>query len=93
MIWELKQVKDIDWKQDDSGYYALINYVNGEVRLDIMTNSDMPCISFQGTAKAVRKNALRYCDDNGIMLSAEHSSYIGYELLRAEIEKENYTQD
>lgn len=92
--WQLVKVEDVDWKQDTSGYYTLINYVGGEiVRLDIMSIDGHPLISFEGTSIAVRKNAARYIDENCINLSSEHSAYIGYELARCETLKENYIQD
>jgi hypothetical protein len=93
-IWELRQVEDIEWRQDDSGYYASIVHVRetGEVRLDIMSTDNNPLISFQGSATAVCKNAMRYIDENCINVSAEYAAYIGYELAKAELVRGYYVQ-
>lgn len=94
MKWELRKCENIEWQQDSSGYYTLVNYVgNGNVRLDIMSIDNNPLISFEGTAIAVRKNAMRYLDETCINLSLEHAAYIGYELLRCDCERELYVQD
>lgn len=92
--WRLVKCEDIEWKQDISGYYTLIQYVRiGLCRLDIMSIDGNPLISFEGTAKAVRKNAMRYCDENCVNLSAEHAAYIGYELAHCEMLRDEYVQD
>lgn len=92
--WQLVKVDDIKWQQDKSGFYTLIHYTaDGFIRLDIMSIDNNPLISFEGTAIAVRKNAMRYLDENCVNLSLEHAAYIGFELLRCETLKENYIQD
>lgn len=100
--WELKEVDDIEWIQDNSGYYTLIHYIKDDiVRLDIMGIADSlnpidyPVISFQGIAENVRK-AFTQWQDNKISpprISREHASYIGAELARCEIYQDNYVQD
>lgn len=55
----------------------------------------VPIVSFQGSANAVRKYLIRYITDRFASLgypSPEHASYIGYELLRAELTP-HYVQD
>lgn len=92
--WQLVKCENIEWKQDKSGYYTLINYVgNGLIRLDIMSVDNNPLMSFEGTAEAVRKNAMQYADENCFNLSAEHAAYIGYELLRCDMQRKLYIQD
>lgn len=69
------------------------------VRADLMTSAGEPIVSFIGTANNVRKHLLTFlalfcweiCTE-GHMISHEHASYIGYELLRAETD-EHYVQD
>lgn len=91
MQWELKQVGDTEWIQDDSGYYTLIHHVKDDiVRLDFMDKDDMPVVSFQGTADNVRKCAMQNLP---ILLQPEHCSYIGAELARAAILRNKYVQD
>ncbi len=105
MDWKLIIVGDTEWQQDDSGYYTLIHYINidcrtceaacinckdGQIRLDIMDKDDMPVISFQGTADNVRKHIMQNWP---VLLQPEHCSYIGAELARCAILKENYVQD
>lgn len=58
-------------------------------------DSIAPIMSFQGTANAVRKALTRFLADHEgwpSMLTLEHASYIGYELLRAELTP-GYVQD
>lgn len=69
------------------------------VRADLMKKGseydnsyDKPIVSFIGTANAVRKHLVHYIDQCNYLISAEHASYIGYELLRAETDP-NYVQD
>ncbi len=75
------------------------------VRADLMRVDSEPikgpeeeaaaCImSFQGTANAVRKALARFWSNDNMYrpISMEHASYIGYELLRAELTP-NYQQD
>ncbi len=71
-----------------------------------MSSDDEPLQSFQGKANAVRKDVIRWLmheyaklylpdPDNAsdtFCITREHASYIGYELLRAEM-TENYVQD
>lgn len=90
MAWILIQVTDIEWIQDDSGYYTLINWIDvNNVRLDIMRTDDTPVISFQGKAENVRKRIMRFA----LGISTEHAAYIGAELARAELLKVDYVQD
>jgi len=92
--WTLIKVKDIKWQQDKSGYYCLINALpNGDIRLDILTSNHSPAISFEGKAENVRKTAMRYADEQGWTLSAEHAAYIGFEIARAENLTTDYIQD
>lgn len=94
MIWKLIEVEHVDWKQDKSGFYCLINVLeSGEIRLDLMTSTDSPAVSFQGQAADVRKFVAKYVEQQGWMLSAEHMAYIGYEIARAEILEDSYVQD
>ena len=105
MAWELKQVEHTDWIQDNSGYYALINWVDeNTVRLDVMGIADSlnpvdyPIMSFQGTASDVRKHAMQWQDSKisqkaGYGISCEHAAYIGAELARAELLGSDYVQD
>ena len=56
-----------------------------------MDKDDIPVISFQGTAENVRKHTMQNISERSISL--EHASYIGAELARCAILKENYVQD
>lgn len=92
--WELKKVRDVEWQQDKSGFYCLINVIkSGEIRLDVLTSTHSPAISFEGKAENVRKFAMRYAEQQGWSISLEHAAYIGYELARAEILDAKYVQD
>lgn len=92
--WKLIKVGDVEWQQDKSGFYCLINVLStGDVRLDVLTSSHSPAVSFQGKAENVRKAAMRYAEENGWSISLEHAAYIGYELARAEIQGNEYKQD
>lgn len=94
MNWKLIEVEPLEWMQDKSGYYTLINFVGDNIiRLDFMTSTDMPLVSFQGIASDVRKAFARYTEKNGMMLSAEHMAYVGYEIARAELMQGLYVQD
>ena len=94
MNWELIEVPHIEWQQDKSGYYTLINVLpDGRIRLDFMTIDNVPNVSFAGEASDVRKAFARYTEKNGTMLSAEHMAYVGYEIARAEILLNSYVQD
>jgi len=98
MTWELREVKDTECTMDDSGVYTVIHRTaDGRVRADLMAvKGSEPIVSFIGTANAVRKALIRYLSNNRIgthpYISQEHASYIGYELLRAEMDP-NYVQD
>ena len=91
MQWELKEVGDTEWIQDNSGYYTLIHYVKDDiVRIDFMRENDTPVISFQGMADNVRKAFMQWIDNRisqktSYSISCEHASYIGAELARAAI--------
>ncbi len=106
MTWELIEVKtEQECLLDDSGIYTVINrvvnrgYSKGcwvdivQVRVDIMDDSDSPIISFIGKAEAVRKTVMRWIVDNGHghIISFEHTSYIGSEIARANLQ-ERFTQ-
>ncbi len=107
MIWELKEVDDVECTMDDSGVHVVIHRIvrtekhkqyAGErvsVRADLNTDAGEPIVSFQGSANAVRKHLLafivEYCNDLD-PISLEHASYIGFELLRAEVTPD-YVQD
>ena len=94
MKWELIEVTNVEWAQDKSGFYTLINVLpTGEIRLDVMTSSHSPAISFQGEAADVRKAAMKYAEQNGWSLSLEHAAYVGYEIARAELMQGLYEQD
>lgn len=93
-MWQLITVTDTEWIQDASGYYTFIHYVSDNVvRLDYMDKNDNPVISFQGKASDVRKNAIRYAEKQIRYFSVEHASYIGRELVRAELLGSEYVQD
>ena len=70
------------------------------VRVDVMTTDNKPIRSFVGNGNDVRKAVIAFLtgnkdefasDENGYV-SREHTSYIGYEIARAEAD-ENYIQD
>ena len=91
MGWTLTEVQDTDCLMDDSGVYVTIH----RVRADLMDCNDEPITSFIGTANAVRKAVIRFLTGAGpigYLISAEHASYIGYELLRAETDPK-FVQD
>ena len=101
--WKLIKVNETEWKQDTSDIFTLIACCpNGDVRLDVMSmdvTEALPIISFQGKAKNVRKVAVRWLAERypwrsyADGFSAEHASYIGSELARAELLKDEYVQD
>ncbi len=105
MEWKLIKVTDTEWRQDKSGMFTFISYcLDGTVRLDIMADTGLtPVASFQGKAENVRKVAVRWIVEHirfnygneccQGMFSAEHASYIGSELARAELLKTEYVQD
>ena len=71
------------------------------VRADLMTTKGdeyASVMSWIGTANNVRKHLIQFVRMNTrigsplFFISLEHASYIGYELLRAEMD-ENYVQD
>ena len=110
MTWELREVEDIECTLDDSGVYTVIHRIKTRygnyrqtpiapvhVRLDLITASVEPLMSWQGTANNVRKAVIAFLDERNdeyycCDISAEHASYIGYELHRAETDP-NYVQD
>ncbi len=93
-MWELITTEDTEWIQDFTGNYTFITHVKDDiVRLDWMGKDDMPIISFQGYAENVRKYVVRHAEREWPLFSAEHASYIGRELARAELLKEKYIQD
>jgi len=102
--WQLIHCEPVEWKQDESGHYCIINAIMKNVpewqppqslavRLDWLTTTDQPAISFVGTADAVCKNAMRYAEEHGWNVSLEHAAYIGAKLARAEILGSNYVQE
>jgi len=107
MAWELKTVSDRPWKQDNSGVYVLIYWRPNECdcRLDVMTVSDEPIISFAGPTEAVRKAFCDWAENESVLavvgesealsgvLSFEHLTYIGKELSRCHRMAETYIQD
>lgn len=108
MQWELRHVDDVEAVLDDSGVYVVVHRIEQtethkeysgvrvSVRADLMGPGNEPIISFKGTANAVRKALIRFLDDYHMVasgpISSEHASYIGYELLRAELTP-GYVQD
>lgn len=71
------------------------------VRVDVMVDdgdNDEPIRSFIGNGNDVRKAVIAFLIDefilydNAGLISAEHASYIGYEIARAEADT-NYVQD
>lgn len=99
--WRLRRVDNVEHVQDDSGIYVYVNWdVETEsARLDIMVEANAaPLQSFAGTANNVRKHAVRWLQEYfcplyaGDGLSAEHVSYIGFELARADAERIDYVQ-
>jgi len=105
MAWEIEHVQDVECELDDSGVYVIIHRIAKEsvhkgiagtiveVRADLMRSSDNePIRSWQGSANAIRKAITRFNKDLMPAMSLEHASYIGYELLRAELTPD-YVQD
>jgi len=103
MAWEIEHVQDVECELDDSGVYVIVHRIAKEsvhkgipgvvvsVRADLMRSRDNePIRSWQGSANNVRKHLIRFVRAIGI--SREHASYIGYELLRAELTPD-YVQD
>ena len=95
---ELAAQDEPDCTIDDSGVYVVINRVAVKathkeyaeeivrVRADIMLrDGDEPMVSFIGSANHVRKAIAAWLSEREFVLSIEHASYIGYELLRAEL--------
>jgi len=87
--WTLVKVPELSWIQDNSTLYGVIYAMPGSlVRVDIMsTLDDVPMRSYVGKANDVRKAIARDWP-----ISAEHASYIGYELARAELQGSAYVQ-
>ena len=107
MEWELRQVEDVEAVLDDSGVYVIVHRIEHtethkeysgirvSVRADLMKDDGSAIVSFEGTANAVRKALIKFLMDrfpNLGLFSREHASYIGYELLRAELTP-GYVQD
>jgi len=107
MTWQLIEVEEPECTLDDCGYYVTINRIEEQrtfkdraatfvtVRADLMTADNEPVVSFIGSANAVRKHLMKFLTDRHASLgypNPEHASYIGYELLRAEITP-HYVQD
>ena len=98
MSWGLRTITEArEWRQDGSGMVSTVSmFLNPitPVRLDIYTEAFEPIVSVVGNADAVRKAFVDWLDVEGIDItfSAEHISYIGAELARAELLRENYVQ-
>lgn len=100
MAWELIQTSKQEWKQDNSGLYTIINGASTHgkcIRVDVMTLEHDPVVSFQGDATDVRKALMKWLDKRisqkaGLGISIEHAAYIGAEIARAELLKENFVQ-
>jgi len=91
--WTCIQVSERKWRQDQSRVYTTVNWTPaGKVRVDLMTDRDVPVVAFEGTAPAVYKALVDFLSSIGAVLSMEHSMYIGYELGRCELMKQDYVQ-
>ncbi len=92
-MWQLNEVKkEREWRQDTSGIYTLLHYTPAGVRVDIMDCNDAPLQSFIGqNPNAVRKAVCDFLVNYNC--SMEHISYIGFEICRASVKKNNYIQD
>ena len=95
--WTLNNVDAIEWKQDASGLYSVVNYNvdTMTVRLDLLTiDGNEPIQSFQGDACNVRKAAMQWLtEQSGFGISIEHAAYMGKELAYAEFMTIDYVQD
>jgi hypothetical protein len=99
--WQLSDVDSIEWRQDDSGIYCIINYnIDTEtVRIDLfMILGDIPLQSFQGNGDDVRKAVMQWLSARisqkaGLGISIEHAAYIGAEICKAEFMTIDYVQD
>lgn len=102
MEWELREVPETQWQEDESGVYTLISWRPKEhdVRLDVMASrqlgimysKDDPVLSFAGSADAVRKWVTRWLNAS-FPVSLEHAAYIGSELQRALFMQTAYVQN
>ena len=99
MNWALIEATDSECTMDESGVYTMIHRApQGDgtikVRADLMREEDdEPVVSFIGTANNVRRKLIGWIHRHWpVIISTEHASYLGYELLRAETE-EDYVQD
>ena len=98
MGWALTEVAYTEWTQDQSGVYVIVNRIcqkmthkeyigqTVSIRVDVMSDKDIPLHSFVGPAHDVRINVLRWLEDNGYKLSLEHAGYIGSEIERANMD-------
>lgn len=98
--WAFNRVDDIDWTQDKSGIYCLINWdwKTNTVRIDIISDNHKPIISFAGGSDNVRKAVGRWLDSRlsqqtPYRVSVEHAAYIGAELEKADTMRIDYVQD
>lgn len=104
--WQLIRVDDIEWTQDDSGIYVLINWdtQTDSVRIDVMPTTSvpsdvLPIVSFAGRADNVRKATMQWFESRvsqktlSYRVSLEHAAYIGAELERCDTERIDYVQD
>jgi len=93
MAWQLRQIEnEPEWAQDDSGLYCYVAWTPKQtVRVDLMeTETDMPVESFESAnINALRKAIMQ----KYTMLSAEHASYIGAEIVRCYFLKDKYIQE
>ena len=94
--WELIQVRDREWREDKSGLYTTISYRNGDkIGLDLVfAKFGVPVITFEGDSDvAVYKGLADFLDLVKVKLSSEHLMYIGRELARCQLLKQDYVQD
>lgn len=95
--WQLNRVDDIEWIQDRSGIYVVINWdtQTGSARLDVMAEAlAEPLQSFIGKADNVRKAVMQWLVKRvRFGISLEHAAYIGAELERCDTERIDYVQD
>lgn len=97
MKWQLVKVKDVAFVRDNSDTITFIHARPDGVRVDVMTGNNEPLISFEGHHNDVRKALMQWIDERisqkaGCGISIEHAAYLGCELARAEMLKENFVQ-
>ena len=100
--WKLNRVDAIEWVEDKSGVYVVINWdmLTDSVRLDFMAKDSTPLQSFIGDSDDVRKAAIAWVyaksmisfPNAEIQISMDHAAYIGAELERCDTERIDYIQ-